>query len=653
MREIASFLFAHKDYFESLTRYSLLPTYTDLLGTMLPEDWELRRSDVWVMANPPDAQIPWQGFKIHVSGTVVNAQRLLRAVVPECVERSIPFKIAGDPRLLSLMGSKNYGRGSSSKFIVVYPRTTEEFVEVIQRLDAATVEEESAYILSDRRYDRSKVLFYRYGGFKDRRILRINGKRDPVIGTPDGELVVDQRLPYFQLPEWVSDPFEGSADLGEGTDTVLQDRYSIEKALSFSNSGGVYLGVDTETGDQVVIKEARPLTNAWVDETVGVLDSVRVLDREEGVLAKLAGTGVAPERIDRFQEWEHHFLVEEFIPGAPLSGFRSREDHSLLPFTRAADRAGDFCRMFRPIACNLIDTVAVFHQHNLILGDLSPANVMVDPETLGVRLIDFETAVDLDRQTEADSLSVVWSTPGFRSDERLSSKSLLFRDDLYALGMVLYSLMLPVQTLFELVPAAKERFIDRMTDAAGLPPEPKRVIFRLLEGDAEGARRILDDWDVEGSLATVPPPEDPAERRSRTLERLPEMIERTGDFLLASFDASRDDRLWPSDPEVFSTNPLCVAWGACGPLLFLARTGREIPREVLDWVGRQRLDHGTYPPGLFVGTAGIAWTLTELGRLDQGAKVLDLTYDSPCCSSRRTCSTARPDGAWRACTSTA
>ena len=39
----------------------------------------------------------------------------------------------------------------------------------------------------------------------------------------------------------------------------------MEKALHFSNGGGVYLGRDTRTGEQIVLKEARPYAGLAAD----------------------------------------------------------------------------------------------------------------------------------------------------------------------------------------------------------------------------------------------------------------------------------------------------------------------------------------------------------------------------------------------------
>jgi len=91
--------------------------------------------------------------------------------------------------------------------------------------------------------------------------------------------------------------------------------YRRERALHFSNGGGVYADVDTRSGDQVVLKEARPHAGLSRDER----DAVARLGRERDTLAQLEGLHVAPAVRDYFVAGEHHFLVMDFVEGETLS----------------------------------------------------------------------------------------------------------------------------------------------------------------------------------------------------------------------------------------------------------------------------------------------------------------------------------------------
>jgi hypothetical protein len=59
----------------------------------LPDGWTLRPQDDWLVVNPRERQdLPPQGWKIHASATMDNADRVLDVVWEYCVARGISFK---------------------------------------------------------------------------------------------------------------------------------------------------------------------------------------------------------------------------------------------------------------------------------------------------------------------------------------------------------------------------------------------------------------------------------------------------------------------------------------------------------------------------------------------------------------------------------
>jgi hypothetical protein len=495
MEENTLFTLVSREHFENISRYEITPEYVDALKALVPEGWIVARSGVWMGARREEAELPVQGFKIHVSSTPRHALETLERVVPECVRRGVQFKIAADPTLLSLLLSKRYGRGGSGKFMTIYPPQA-LFHELIEAIHQATRDTELSgpYILSDRRYKDSRVVFYRYGGFQTVQVLRIDGSREPVIYGPGGEKVPDERTPYFQLPAWVEDPFGGSAGVQHEGPALLGGRYRVDSVLGFSNAGGVYAGTDTATGEEVVIKEGRPHAGHWDTGTL-LLDAVTLLEREHQVLQRLSPLGFVPRPLALFQEWEHWFLVQERLRLPTFQHYWSSEQHIFAPHVNKAEKREAFVPRFRALAASLIDRVEKVHGQGVILGDLSPHNVMVNTETLEVSLIDFESAALADDDESGFmAYARVWGTPGFRNPARSRRKELRPEDDFYAVGMLLYGAVVPVQDLFALSPAARGRFLDGFI-ALGLPEQIRQTIHALLEGDVAGAREILERWD--------------------------------------------------------------------------------------------------------------------------------------------------------------
>jgi len=55
----------------------------------IPAGWRREEQDDWLIFAPPDLDLPMQGWKIHVSATLDNADEVLEAVWDYCVPRAI------------------------------------------------------------------------------------------------------------------------------------------------------------------------------------------------------------------------------------------------------------------------------------------------------------------------------------------------------------------------------------------------------------------------------------------------------------------------------------------------------------------------------------------------------------------------------------
>lgn len=488
MEEFSSFTFCDREYFEPLGRFPVTPVYADLLQTLLPAGWKTSRFDVWLQASPEHAVLAQQGFKIHISSPVAQAETVLRRVVPECVRAGVTFKLAADPNLLRFLNSKRYARGGAGKFMALYPPDEATFLTLCEALHQATKDLEGPYVLSDKRYRDSKVVFYRYGGFHRMFLLRPDGTQQLVIQKPDGTYVPDARTAYFQLPDWVKDPLPDAPE--EDDSGLLHGRYQVQDALAFTNTGGVYKAIDQRTGRTVCIKEARPHTETWLgsDET---LDAVAALRREHDNLQRLQGLPWVPELFELFQEWEHTFLVTSFVPGEALARLRVREDFIVLTRLNDSEHVARFCAFLRELTLRLLDAVEAIHARGLLVGDISPGNVLFNRDTGDIRLIDFEAAQVRDEQS---ALSVHWFNAGFRAPDRRRMARLEPFDDFFACGMLLYNMVCPIQNLFELDPRQPIfRVLDHFVEE-GLPARVRTLIQALLEGRADVARQEAESW---------------------------------------------------------------------------------------------------------------------------------------------------------------
>ncbi|HEY0555545.1 MAG TPA: class III lanthionine synthetase LanKC [Thermoanaerobaculia bacterium] len=614
MSSIEKFTFslAHPEFYEPLDLFATEETqYRRKLAELLPAEWGVVRDSIWLHCMPPAAIIIPQGWKIHLSAITRNIDELLRAAIPVLVEQKTSFKIAAGPTILSLLTSKQWQRGGAGKCMTVYPFDDDHFKSLIETLHQATKGHEGPYILSDRRYADSKCVFYRYGGIQPRASLNARGDRQPYLTAPDGQQIPDRRQAWFNLPPWVKDPFAKEGPPPEPPRTTLKDgRYSPQAALRHTNSGGLYVALDNETQEKVVIKEARPMTN--VDQAG--TESKDLLAKEFRLLKLLDGTETGPRAIDLFQEWEHHFLVEEFLDGMTIRQHSIL--HNVARFSRPSPTHFDeFYGEFRVVFTNLARILETFGRHGIVFRDLSPTNVIILKDNL-VRLVDFEAACELG----VDAMSNLF-TPGFASSDHFSSDTPQFENDYFSLGALMLAYLMPMHAALGLDQYMHHGFIRSIGDAYGFPESLVDLMNRLTSREpserpapAEVIATLANPSPVRELKIYQPEPVPAAELR--------DAVSRMTSYTLAQASYGRNDRLFPCDPKVFATNPLGIAYGACGTAYALHTVNGEVPEPVMDWILRKEITPQTCSPGLYIGMAGIAWTLLELGHPERARKIL-------------------------------
>lgn len=107
---------------------------------------------------------------------------------------------------------------------------------------------------------------------------------------------------------------------------------------------------------------------------------------------------------------------------------------------------------FLPLAINIVEILGQIHRQNVIHKDLNPSNVILNPETHQLRIIDFGISTQLSRETKfLKNPSVLEGTLPYIAPEQTGrmNRSLDYRTDFYALGVMFYELLtgqLPFQT---------------------------------------------------------------------------------------------------------------------------------------------------------------------------------------------------------------
>jgi hypothetical protein len=628
-RHMNKFLFIQGDelFYEPLeAHYKPSNEFVDLVADLFQgsfSHWTITRDGFWMHVHPgrvpksageaPQPRpLPDQGWKVHVSATPSNDSSILKAAARIALANGTSFKFSLDRNVMCLMSSKAWPRSQSGKFITMYPTDLPAFTRLLEDLYAELRPYEGPYILSDKRYKDCQVLYYRYGGIARNARLEITGDETLVLISPEGAAIPDVRTPYFAPPPWETDPFP--AEESSGDEIALNGKYIVEKALAFSNSGGVYLAKDCNTGAKVVIKEARPYT--LMDEPGR--DATGLLRKEQAILETLQDTGVTAAPLDFFQAWENVFLVEEFVEG--LDAREVMLTRSPLLRSRASfDDGLRYYDIFKRLAISLIRRMSLLHERGIVFGDLSHTNLKVDPETWTVRFIDFEGAfrVGVDKPT-------FLYTPGYKKEASVRKDAQGVDEDLYSLAAVLTYMIFPISALGSLRGDVFDTVLKTLlTDIGWTQTE----VFEVIHGFSKNEITCSRACELLERPAQIQPPGfrddvDPDSCRG--------IVQELGSFLLANLRPDAKDSLFPADPFVHQTNPLSLGFGACGVLYALKNCGFEIPRPAYDWLEPRldRLKPGSLAPGLLTGASGIAWCLWDLGFEDRAAALMKMANES-------------------------
>jgi serine/threonine protein kinase len=600
----------NSDFFETSDRYEAKKEdFLDIAASLVPPSWGIGRVGLWHMFHCSTQTLPPQGWKIHVSIVQNSAQDVLRKIVPILVELNASFKFLLDKTIHENQNSKNASRESAGKFITIYPSDRVHFEQLLETLHEPLAEFNGPYILSDRRYKKSTVLFYRYGAIVPPKRVASDGTERSILTAPDGSEVPDQRVPYFVVPEWEQDPFseEQDEDSGEG---LKNGRYQIDRVLGFSAFGGVYLGRDLHLGCEVVIKEARPYSGSQLTG----LDAIGLLRKEHQLLSLLDGTGAAPRALDLFQDWEHWFLVQEFIDGESLKIHENRYGLALRRRLKRADVEASW-HAYRTLYSKIASLITMIHSKDIVFSDVSHHNIIVTGGGSDARFIDFEAAF---RPGIEPPTSIY--TPGFAKAGKAQASRRSRRDDLYGLGAVMLAALMPINNMLRLNPERVDFIVATIVRDLGFPIELATLICRLLDYDDE---TVFSAEAVEQAIDALPevPPES-TDEIGFTPKCSPVSIYQ---HIVSSMSVERTDRLFPADPRVFGTNGICIAYGAAGVALSLHGAGARVPDEVLPWIDRHGYDG--VPPGLYSGLSGVAWLFAELGIQNKAAGLADRAFE--------------------------
>lgn len=274
---------------------------------------------------------------------------------------------------------------------------------------------------------------------------------------------------------------------------TLGEKYQIKELLGEGGMGRVYRAEHLALEKPVAVKILH-------QHLLGDERSVARFVAEAREASRLNHPNIVT--VMEFGETEYGvmYLVMEYLRGRPLTDVIANE----YPVTFE-----QLVSIFRQILL----AVSEAHRLGVLHRDLKPDNVFMEPLADGselVKVIDFGIAKRFDQQDEGlTSPGMVCGTPEYMSPEQVQGEVLDQRSDVYALGVLLYELIVGAPPFFgggpaeimiqhaedEPIPpsdAVAEQSIPASLDAIVLWAMAKNRDDRI--ESAEEFRRVLDSW---------------------------------------------------------------------------------------------------------------------------------------------------------------
>ena len=234
---------------------------------------------------------------------------------------------------------------------------------------------------------------------------------------------------------------------------VFAGRYRMITRIGRGGMGDVWRADDLVLNTTVALKF---ITSTGPEARARILNEVRLARRiTHPAVCRVFDVGEADDKV---------FFSMELVSGEDLARLLKRVGR--LPSEKVVDIAHQLCA-----------GLAAAHAQRVLHRDLKPANVLIDDEGR-VRITDFGIAVAGTNEKH----DTVVGTPGYMAPEQLMpGRELTERTDVYALGLVLYELLVGQHAFSR--PGVGDAPRRPSTEITDVNPQLERIILQSLAPD--------------------------------------------------------------------------------------------------------------------------------------------------------------------------
>ena len=203
---------------------------------------------------------------------------------------------------------------------------------------------------------------------------------------------------------------------------LLAGRYRVNSVIGSGGFAYTYIAEDTQRPGlpRCLVKHLQP---ACRDDTFLQI-ARRLFNTEAQILEQLGNHSQIPQLLAHFEENQEFYLVEEYIPGQPLSEELNSDQHQ--PEEKVI-----------PLLKEILSILVYIHKHGVIHRDIKPSNIIRSSENSRLVLIDFGAVKQIQPQNEnsKQGLTIAIGTKGYTPPEQYAGQP-NFSSDIYALGMI-------------------------------------------------------------------------------------------------------------------------------------------------------------------------------------------------------------------------
>jgi serine/threonine protein kinase len=360
---------------------------------------------------------------------------------------------------------------------------------------------------------------------------------------------IDQAHPDLMPGYWNAANYLTNGHQSDSALLVLNERYLVQQFVARGGMAMIYRGLDLQKNCIVALKILHE-TNTTPSMYAGYF-------RQEASITSLLHHPHIVQAYDRGQYHDLSFIVLEFIDGKNL--YQEMQLQHVLPVKRALT-----------IAYAVALALGAAHDCKIVHQDVKPLNIMLG-QNGDIKLIDFGIAKRYQEVYESayDDKDLVLGTPLYLAPEQAQRFLVSPATDVYALGVVMYEMLLGRRPFLSKVPevVAAQHVWTRPPAPSQLCPTIslalEAILLRCLEKEPE--KRFQHGRELAQALLVQL--EDPAVDEYSLLPQ----IEEKG---ASGYDCDDDLTITPTSPETTAGVPLHIALqiitGMCGFILLVA-----------------------------------------------------------------------------------